>query len=353
MQFYETKMASEYLKQGWEVQILTTSFSQSQSNIIKKIYDSIEYVSFPYCEPDRYSSEYFTATKEWIEQEDNESDLIIGSSWAGLGLLDLKEKNVCHVLHNSYSTNKKTCHLRKVVPQYIEWLINTRKIKKSNQKIIAVSNELRDMIIKDYPFKLEVHSIPNGISIPDSIKNVKKRDPLVAIFIGRLNTQKGIEQIIEAAKNIKDMKFVIHGTPQSEEYRTKLMDSINGLVNIEINCEGLFPDEVWSEYSGATYSLHPTIVNEGLPYSLLEAMAVGCIPVASMSGGMQTVIEDGVNGYLFENTGSLDNLTKALKKVIASGESSRDYMSSNAISTVAEKFSAENHIRLINELMIV
>ena len=101
MQFYETKMASEYLKQGWEVQILTTSFSQSQSNIIKKIYDSIEYVSFPYCEPDRYSSEYFTATKEWIEQEDNESDLIIGSSWAGLGLLDLKEKNVCHVLHNS------------------------------------------------------------------------------------------------------------------------------------------------------------------------------------------------------------------------------------------------------------
>ena len=68
---------------------------------------------------------------------------------------------------------------------------------------------------------------------------------------------------------------------------------------------------------------------------------------------MQTVIEDGVNGYLFENTGSLDNLTKALKKVIASGESSRDYMSSNAISTVAEKFSAENHIKSINEFMIV
>ena len=147
-------MASEYLKQGCQVEILTTSFSNNQSNLVKKMHDSIEYLSFPYCEPDRYSSEYFISTREWIEEKDNESDLIIGSSWAGLGLLDIKEKNICHVLHNSYSTNKKTRHLRKVVPQYIEWFINTRKIVKSNQKIIAVSNELRDMIIKDYPFMI-------------------------------------------------------------------------------------------------------------------------------------------------------------------------------------------------------
>lgn len=352
MQFYETKMASEYLKQGWQVEILTTSFSNSQSNVVKEMHDSVEYVSFPSCEPDRYTSEYFTSTRKWIQHKDNESDLIIGSSWAGLGLLDMKDKNVCHVLHNSYSTNKKTRHLRKIVPQYIEWFINTRKIVKSNQKIIAVSNELRDMILKDYPFNIEVYSIPNGISVPDPIKNAKKRDPSRAIFIGRLNTQKGVEQIIEAARNIKDMKFAIHGTPQSEEYRLKLMNSIEGLENIEINCEGLLPEEVWSEYSGATYSLHPTVVNEGLPYSLLEAMGVGCIPVASMSGGMKTVIEDGESGYLFENTGSLDSLTKTLRKVIQNGEATRNYMSSKATSTVTEKFSAEKHIKSINKLML-
>ena len=352
MQFYETKMASEYLKQGCQVEILTTSFSNNQSNLVKKMHDSIEYVSFPYCEPDRYSSEYFISTREWIEEKDNESDLIIGSSWAGLGLLDIKEKNICHVLHNSYSTNKKTRHLRKVVPQYIEWFINTRKIVKSNQKIIAVSNELRDMILKDYPFSVEVYSIPNGLSVPDPIKNVKKRDPLTAIFIGRLNTQKGVEQIIEAARNIKEMRFAIHGTPQSEEYKLKLMDSIRGLENIEINFEGLLPEEVWSEYSGATYSLHPTVVNEGLPYSLLEAMGAGCIPIASMSGGMKSVIEDSQNGYLYDLSGSTNGFTETLKRAFMTDAKVRDAISYQAIDTVKKQYSAERHIKSISKLML-
>lgn len=40
---------------------------------------------------------------------------------------------------------------------------------------------------------------------------------------------------------------------------------------------------------------------EGLPLSLLEAMSMGVIPVCTPAGGVGTVIENGVNGYMCEH----------------------------------------------------
>ncbi len=41
-------------------------------------------------------------------------------------------------------------------------------------------------------------------------------------------------------------------------------------------------------------------VHEGLPLALLEAMALGCPPVATRVGGVTAVIEDDVNGFIVE-----------------------------------------------------
>jgi glycosyltransferase involved in cell wall biosynthesis len=41
-------------------------------------------------------------------------------------------------------------------------------------------------------------------------------------------------------------------------------------------------------------------IHEGLPLSLLEAMTLGCPPVATRVGGVGAVLDDGINGYIVE-----------------------------------------------------
>jgi glycosyltransferase involved in cell wall biosynthesis len=54
---------------------------------------------------------------------------------------------------------------------------------------------------------------------------------------------------------------------------------------------------------------------EGLPISLLEAMAAGVPPVATRVGGIPEVIVDGVSGLLVE-AGAPDQLTKSVAEVL-------------------------------------
>ena len=83
----------------------------------------------------------------------------------------------------------------------------------------------------------------------------------------------------------------------------------------------------------------PTIYSEGTSLSLCEAMAAGCLPVATHVGGMTNMIFDGYNG-LFSSLDEED-LYNTLKKAILLSNQEREFMVRNAHEVVKNSFSIE------------
>ncbi|MDB5793342.1 MAG: hypothetical protein JWQ80_3366 [Massilia sp.] len=78
---------------------------------------------------------------------------------------------------------------------------------------------------------------------------------------------------------------------------------------------------------------------EGLPMSLLEAMASGCASVASAVGGIPEALEDGENGLLVPRHDA-PALAAALARVLADG-ALRARLGSRARTTVEQHYSTD------------
>lgn len=81
----------------------------------------------------------------------------------------------------------------------------------------------------------------------------------------------------------------------------------------------------------------PTIFSEGTSLSLIEAMAAGCLPVASHVGGMTNIILDSYNGFLIYP--SEDSLYKTMCSVLDLKKDEFDFLAINAHKTALHSFS--------------
>jgi glycosyltransferase involved in cell wall biosynthesis len=86
--------------------------------------------------------------------------------------------------------------------------------------------------------------------------------------------------------------------------------------------------------------------------ALLEAMSYGLVPLISDVWGSDQIVDDGINGFVFEH--SKDGLKNAMKKAIALTHEEYEKMSSNAQKKVKESFSydvwSKKYINMINVL---
>ncbi|MGI8426434.1 MAG: glycogen synthase [Actinomycetota bacterium] len=184
----------------------------------------------------------------------------------------------------------------------------------SADSIIAVSNAMRDDVLRCYPQvdSRRVEVIHNGVDTdlyqPDPATDVLEKygiDPACpyVLFVGRITRQKGISHLLDAAERI-DSAFPLilcAGAADSPEIAGEVAGQIERLKvqrgNVVWINRALAKSEVIQLASHATVFCCPSVY-EPLGIVNLEAMACGTAVVATAVGGIPEVVDDGVTGLL-------------------------------------------------------
>ena len=175
---------------------------------------------------------------------------------------------------------------------------------------IAISEDILNDCVKN---KLKAVKIYNGIDTKKWIRAQGDANPFSIIHVGRIvHHIKGQDLIIKALKECKDkgMKFTCNFVGgeideiknSSFEYLKKLNED-SGLSE-EIKFLGNREDVPELLAQADLFILASRY--EGLPLSLLEAMAAGLPVIASNISGSSELIEHEKNGLLFESENYLD-----------------------------------------------
>lgn len=146
-----------------------------------------------------------------------------------------------------------------------------------------------------------------------------EREPK-ACYVGRIDKNKGLEQIIEAFQNVKrnlnnirlEIVGGVKGSPWAEEYYPILLSKIQGLKDIAIKTD--VPErEIIQTFltSRCMASFNP---EEHFGIVPVEAMAGGCPPICADGGGQKETVIDGETGFLVK---SIQELTERMNVLLS------------------------------------
>jgi len=141
------------------------------------------------------------------------------------------------------------------------------------------------------------------------------------IYVGRLSAEKQIERIKPVLEEIPDACLALVG---DGPYRSQLEKIFE---NTQTNFIGyLAGEELASAYASGDIFLFPSST-ETLGLVLLEAMAAGCPVIGANKGGIPDIINDGVNGCLYNPEGDDEgksSLIEATKKILNNSNKKED-----------------------------
>ncbi|MCB0335000.1 MAG: glycosyltransferase family 4 protein [Bdellovibrionales bacterium] len=148
-----------------------------------------------------------------------------------------------------------------------------------------------------------------------------KRDKLVFLMMGRLLPQKGYDIFIECARSIlsetdRKIEFWILGIEDKESIESALLlDRIQTAHQEGVVVFHPFSDEVLPFLRAADVVVLPTFYNEGVPRSLLEALACGKPLITSDWKGCRDTVVPNVNGLLVKPK-SVESLRAAILEMV-------------------------------------
>lgn len=192
-----------------------------------------------------------------------------------------------------------------------------RRCLKRATYVTVVSNHL-----KEFAEKMEPSVCPDVISMGVDVSKFGKQyyvsdfwgqgNKKVILFVGRLAEKKGVTYLIEAMKEVDALLVIVGDGP----LKLKLQEQAEVLGEKVKFLGAKSHDDLKTIYASADIFVAPSITakdgdQEGLPTAIMEAMASGLPVIASKSGGIVQLIEDGENGILVEEK-NVEQLTDAI-----------------------------------------
>jgi glycosyltransferase involved in cell wall biosynthesis len=183
-------------------------------------------------------------------------------------------------------------------------------------KTVAVSEDIRNTLTGRFSFANEsVAVIHNGILFPPSSSYTKLTDrPFVIGSSGRLFPVKDYPLMVEIARAVAasgktDIRFELAGDgPQ----RAELESLIQGYGLQDRFILRGHQDDMDAFYLGLDTYIN-TSVHEGIPMTILEAMAHGLPVIAPAVGGIGEIFVNGAEGFLIEDRNPQDFSVKCLQ----------------------------------------
>ncbi|NEQ97981.1 MAG: glycosyltransferase family 1 protein [Cyanothece sp. SIO2G6] len=147
-------------------------------------------------------------------------------------------------------------------------------------------------------------------------------DSPLLLYVGRLSAEKEIDRIKPVLESIPGARLALVG---DGPHRAELEQHFAGTATHFVGY--LTGKPLGEAFASADAFIFPSRT-ETLGLVLLEAMAAGCPVVAARSGGITDIVDDGINGYLFDPKDEAGAI-KATQKLLAQAEE-RELLRRNA-----------------------
>ena len=230
-----------------------------------------------------------------------------------------------------------------------------------NDAVIAVSGEVEHSIRSNYKLngKPELRTIPNGVdveqlmAVPRDVCGVKQEFDIpsyhrVVVHVANFTGKKRHEDLLKAAQMVlkedPDITFLLVGQgPLEAKVKAQARQ-----LKIETNVvfAGFRSDAPRLVSASDLFVLSSQY--EGLPISLLEAMALGRPVVVTRVGGIPEVITDGVEGFLVEPLRP-DQLAEKVLCLLHSSELQLSF-STNGVRGVKQHFNVQRMVEKTESL---
>ena len=220
--------------------------------------------------------------------------------------------------------------------------------------IVPNSFSQRDFISRHYPKYDKKCCVITNFVDTDTFNQAERKeihDVLRIIGVGRILSQKNIPILIKALNIVRKQ-----GKQARVDWYGSRFATYEECMNLirQFNLEDSFEfhescNDIIPKYQESDLFVLPSLY-EGFPNVLCEAMCCGLPVVCSRVSDVPQIMEDGVNGFIFDPL-NVDDMTEKMEKMITLTMEERNQMGVRSREIAVSKFSSDVFIHKYLELV--